>query len=46
LGRRPEAAKERTRGGWWAEGAAYSAMGIWLRRRVCAKERDALGREQ
>src|SRR5450631_714743 len=29
-GRRPKAAKERTRGGWSAENAAHSAMGIWL----------------
>ena len=28
--RRPKAAKERTRGGWVAENAANSAMGIWL----------------
>jgi hypothetical protein len=45
VGRRPKAAKERTRGRWCAEGAAQLAMGIWLRRRVCAKELDAFGRE-
>ena len=45
-GRRPKAAKERTRGRWCTEGAAQLAMGIWLRRRVCAKERDGLAREQ
>jgi len=33
-GRRPKAAKERTRGGWGAENAAHSAMGIWLMRKV------------
>ena len=33
-GRRPKAAKERTRGGWGAENAANSAMGDWLMRRV------------
>ena len=27
-------------------GAARSAMGIWLTRKVCAKERHALGHEQ
>src|SRR6266481_1641429 len=42
--RRPKAAKERTRGRWSAEGAAHSAMGIWLTRKVRAKERNALGR--
>jgi len=44
--RRPKAAKERTRGRWSAEGAAHSAMGIWLTRKVRATERNALGREQ
>jgi hypothetical protein len=34
------------RGRWCAEGAAHSAMGIWLTRKVCAKERNALEREQ
>jgi hypothetical protein len=33
-GRRPKAAKEGTRGGWGAENAAHSAMGIWLMRKV------------
>ncbi len=33
-GRRPKAAKERTRGEWGAENAAHSAMGIWLVRKV------------
>ena len=33
-GRRPKAAKERTRGGWVAENAAHSAMVIWLMRKV------------
>jgi uncharacterized protein YgiB involved in biofilm formation len=33
-GRRPKAAKERTRGGWGAKNAARSAMGIWLMRKV------------
>jgi len=33
-GRRPKVAKERTRGGWGAENAAHSAMGIWLLRKV------------
>ena len=33
-GRRPKAAKERTRGGWGAENAAHCAMGIWLMRKV------------
>ena len=37
-GRRPKAAKERTRGGWGAENAAHSAMGIWLMRKVRAGE--------
>jgi len=37
-GRRPKAAKERTRGGWGAENAAHSAMGIWLMRKVRARE--------
>ena len=37
-GRRPQAAKERTRGGWGAENAAHSAMGIWLMRKVRARE--------
>ena len=37
-GRRPKAAKERTRGGWGAENAAPSAMGIWLMRKVRARE--------
>src|SRR6266581_9637562 len=46
LGRRPKAAKERTRGRWCAEGAAQLAMGIWLRRRARGKERDGLGRER
>ena len=32
--RRPKAAEERTRGGWGAENAAHSAMGIWLMRKV------------
>src|SRR5712671_1664477 len=41
-GRRPKAAKERTRGGWGAENAAHSAMGIWLLRKVCARERGVL----
>ncbi len=36
-GRRPKAAKERTRGGWGAENAAHSAMGIWLMRKVRAR---------
>jgi len=36
LGRRPKAAKERTRGRWCAEGAARSAMGIRVTRKVCA----------
>jgi hypothetical protein len=45
-GRRSKAAKERTRGRWCAEGAAHSAMGIWLTRKVGAKERDALWYEQ
>ena len=34
VGRRPKAAKERTRGRWGAEKAAHSAMGIWLMRKV------------
>jgi hypothetical protein len=42
-GRRPKAAKERTRGGWGAENAAHSAMGIWLIRKVWARERRVLG---
>lgn len=46
VGRRPKAAKERTRGRWWAEGAAQLAMGIWPRRRPRGKERVALGRER
>lgn len=33
-GRRPKAAKERTRGGWDAENAAHWAMGIWLMRKL------------
>ena len=37
-GRRPKAAKERTRGGWGAENAAHSAMGIWLMRKERARE--------
>ena len=37
-GRRPKAAKERTRGGWGAENAAHSTMGIWLMRKVRARE--------
>ena len=37
-GRRPKAAKERTRGGWGAENASHSAMGIWLMRKVRARE--------
>ena len=37
-GRRPKAAKERTRGGWGAENAAHCAMGIWLMRKVRARE--------
>ena len=37
-GRRPKAAKERTRGEWGAEYAAHSAMGIWLMRKVRARE--------
>ena len=37
-GRRPKAAKEGTRGGWGAENAADSAMGIWLMRKVRARE--------
>ena len=37
-GRRPKAAKEGTRGGWGAENAAHSAMGIWLMRKVRARE--------
>ena len=37
-GRRPKAAKERTRGGWGAENAAHSAMGIRLARRVRARQ--------
>lgn len=37
-GRRPKAAKERTRGEWGAENAAHSAMGIWLMRKVRARE--------
>jgi hypothetical protein len=45
-GRRPKAAKERTRGAMIGGGAAASIMGIWLTRKVCAKERDAPGREQ
>ena len=36
LGRRPKAAKERTRGRWCAEGAARSSMGIRVTRKVCA----------
>ena len=42
-GRRPKAAKEGTRGGWGAENAAYSAMGIWLMRKVRARESRVLG---
>jgi len=37
-GRRPKAAKEKNRGGWGAENAAPSAMGIWLMRKVRARE--------
>jgi hypothetical protein len=33
-GRRPKAAKERTRGGQGGEDAAHCAMGIWLMRKV------------
>ena len=33
-GRRPKAAKERTRGGWDAENTAHCAMEIWLMRRL------------
>ena len=39
LGRRPKAAKERTRGRWCAEVAGRSAMGIWLMGRSAAVER-------
>jgi hypothetical protein len=41
-GRRPKATKERTRGEWGAENAAHSAMGIWLVRKVRARERRVL----
>ena len=37
-GRRPKAANERTRGGWGAENAAHSDMGIWLMRKVRVRE--------
>src|ERR1019366_10669797 len=40
-GRRPKAAKEGTRGGWYAENAAHSAMGIWLARKVSAAHATA-----
>ena len=33
-GRRPKAAKERTRGGWDAENTAHCAMEIWLMRKL------------
>jgi hypothetical protein len=45
-GRRPKAAKERTRGRWCAERAAHSAMGIWLMRKVGGTDRNALEGEQ
>ena len=37
-GRRPKAAKEGTRGGWGAENAACSAMGIWLMLKAWARK--------
>jgi hypothetical protein len=45
-GRRPKAAKERTRGRWCVESAAHSAMGIWVRRKVRAMGGNALEGER
>jgi hypothetical protein len=45
-GRRPKAAKERTRGKWCAESAAHSAMGIWVTRKVGATDHNGLEGER